>query len=60
MEKYKTSEWKRPVKLKEGMNFEGKKYKIIERDMVNDSDLVRHSPPKIARMIADFVENKVN
>ena len=59
VEKYK-EEWKKPVKLKEGMDFSGKKYKVIERDLVNQSDLVRHSPPKMAGVIEEFIEKRIN
>ena len=59
VEKYK-EEWKKPVKLKEGMDFSGKRYKVIERDLVNQSDLVRHSPPKMAWVIEEFIEKKIS
>ncbi len=60
VEKYKLKESKKPVKLKPEMDFAGKSYTVIERDMVNDSDLVRHSPPKIAKVIEEFIEKKIS
>lgn len=56
VEKYKTEEWKKPVKLKDWMSFTWKKYKIIQRDFVNESDVVRHDPVKLATTINDLVE----
>ena len=57
--KYKIEEMKKPVKLKPDMNFEWKTYKVIERDFVNDNDLVRHSPKKVAEVIEEFIEGKI-
>lgn len=54
VEKYKNEEWKKPVKLKDIKDFEWKKYKIIERDFVNESDVVRHDPIKLANTIKDL------
>jgi 2-phospho-L-lactate transferase/gluconeogenesis factor (CofD/UPF0052 family) len=59
VEKYKNEEGKKPVKLKEGMDFSEKKYTIIQRDFVNDTDLVRHSPSKIATVIEEMLEGKI-
>lgn len=59
VERYKEKEGKRPVKLKPWMDFSEKSYKVIERDLVNESDLVRHSPPKMASVIEEFVEKKI-
>lgn len=59
VEKYKL-EWKKPVKLKVDTDFSGKKYKVLERDLVNHSDLVRHSPPKMASVIEEFIEKKIS
>lgn len=54
VEKYKLEEGKKPVKLKDMSIFEGKKYTIIERDFVNESDVVRHDPKKLAQTIKDL------
>lgn len=56
VEKYKSEEWKKPVKLKDYTLFEWKKYKIIERDFINESDFVRHDPRKLALTIKDLIE----
>ena len=56
VERYKEIEWKKPVKMKEGMNFEWKHYKVVERDFVNESDYVRHDPEKLAEAILDIRE----
>lgn len=56
VEKYKLEEWKKPVKLKDISIFDWKKYKIIERDFVNESDVVRHDPVKLAQTIKDLTE----
>ena len=53
--KYKTEENKRPLKVKDYSLFLGKWYKIIERDIVNDADYVRHNPLKLARILEDIV-----
>jgi hypothetical protein len=37
------------------MDFSTKKYKIIERDFVNESDYVRHDPMKLAFVIQDMI-----
>jgi hypothetical protein len=36
------------------MNFWDKSYKIIERDFVNESDVVRHDPQKLAAVLIDI------
>lgn len=56
VEKYKVEEGKKPVKLKDIMDFQGKKYTIIERDFINESDVVRHDPKKLAEVIKELSE----
>jgi hypothetical protein len=46
-------EWKKPVKLKEGMEFASRRFKVIERDFLNESDVVRHDPQKLAKALMD-------
>ncbi len=53
--KYRVEEWKKPVKLKDYSLFEQKKYKIIERDFVDEWDVVRHHPLKLAKTMKDLV-----
>lgn len=55
VEKYKTEEWKKPVKRKEEQDFSDKNYKIIETDLVNESDYVRHDPVKLAKIIKETI-----
>lgn len=54
VEKYKKLEWKKPVKLKPGMDFSWKSYKVLERDFVDESDVVRHDPKKLAKAIMEI------
>lgn len=54
--KYKKSENKKPVKLKDKSFAEGKSYKIIERDLLHESDFVRHSSTKLAGVINDIID----
>lgn len=55
VEKYKKEEWKKPVKIKDIRKFDLKSYKIIERDLVNEEDYIRHNPTKLAEIILDFI-----
>lgn len=54
VEKYKNEEGKKPVKLKDGMDFASRRFKVIERDFVNESDVVRHDPQKLAHVLIDI------
>jgi len=38
------------------MCFEQKKYKVIERDFIDESDYVRHNPQKLSKAIIDIAE----
>jgi hypothetical protein len=40
--------------MKETHNFLNKKYKIINEDMIDESDVVRHDPEKLARVIREI------
>ncbi len=53
--KYKEEENKKPLKIKDPSLFLEKSYKIIERDIVNDDDYVRHNPLKLAQILEDIV-----
>jgi uncharacterized cofD-like protein len=59
VQKYKEEEWKKPVKVKEDDIFEGKHYNIIQRDLLNEQDFVRHNPEKIMGVIDDIVNGWV-
>lgn len=54
VDKYKLEEWKKPVKLKPEHNFMSRRFKVIEQDFVNESDVVRHDPIKLARSLIDI------
>lgn len=55
VEKYKIEEWKKPVKMKDSYDFTWKSYKIIETDLVNESDVVRHDPMKLWNVIKSLI-----
>ncbi|MDD4151318.1 MAG: YvcK family protein [Candidatus Gracilibacteria bacterium] len=59
VEKYEEEEMKKPVKLKDLSVFVDKNYKIIERDLLNETDFVRHKPEKLAQVISDIIEGWV-
>ncbi len=54
-QKYKEKENKKPVKIKDHNIFRNKTYKIIERDIVNDEDVIRHNPKKLAKILEDII-----
>jgi uncharacterized cofD-like protein len=54
LEKYKQEE-KIPVYL-DSKKFTNKKYKIVARDLVNETDYARHDPRKLSSVIHDFIE----
>lgn len=53
--KYKNEENKKPVKIKNLEDFKNKKYKIIQRDLLNQKDYVRHNSKKLAQVIEDII-----
>lgn len=55
IEKYKTEENKKPVQIRDINRYKEKGYKIIERDIVNDEDFVRHDPHKLAKILEDII-----
>lgn len=56
VEKYKSEENKKPVKIKNLDDFNNQNYKVIERDLLNEKDFVRHSSKKLAWVIEDIIE----
>ena len=56
VEKYKREENKKPVKAKDVTQFADKPYKIIERDLVNENDYIRHNSEKLHAVIEDLIE----
>jgi len=57
VEKYFREDQKKPVKLKETDEefFASRKYTVIEEDILHTTDLVRHSPKKIADVVRDII-----
>lgn len=55
VEKYRQEENKKPVKIKDLKEFKWKNYKIIERDLLNEQDYIRHNSTKLASVIEDIV-----
>lgn len=53
--KYKKIEQKKPVKIKDMAIFKNKRYKILERDVVNEDDYIRHSTQKLSEVINDLI-----
>jgi len=49
-------EGKRPVKLKPEQSYSGKRYEIIEHDFIDEADIVRHHPAKLAETIMRIAE----
>jgi len=54
-EKYKSLEAKSPVKVKHKEVFEGKKYKLIEADLLHENSFVRHSFEKIGKIVKHII-----
>ncbi len=59
VDKYKTEESKRPLKVKDSWLFAWKSYKVLERDILNDDYYVRHHPLKLAHILEEIVEGWV-
>ncbi len=57
--KYKKEENKKPVKIKDPTLFVNKWYKVIEWDIVNDDDIVRHDPIKLAKVLEDIISGNI-
>lgn len=55
-QKYASEENKKPVQITDLTKFKDKSYKIIQRDLINENDYIRHDPIKLSGVIADFVE----
>lgn len=53
--KYKHEENKNPLKIKDHSIFDGKSYQVIECDMVNGDDVVRHDPIKLANVLEEIM-----
>lgn len=57
-EKYKSLEWKSPVKVKEKDRkiLKNKSYKVIETDLLHENYYVRHSYAKIAEVVEKIIK----
>ena len=55
--KYKREENKNPLKIHDHSIFDGKSYQVIECDMVNGDDVVRHDPIKLAKVLEEIVNS---
>ena len=56
--KYKNEENKKPLKIKDIALFADKHYRVIEWDIVNDADVVRHDPMKLAKILESIISEK--
>ena len=56
VERYRQEEHKKPVKVKDPSVFRGERYKVVERDLVNENDYIRHDPIKLRAVIEDIIE----
>jgi uncharacterized cofD-like protein len=56
IEKYEKIENKKPVKVKSTKIFKDKWYRVIERDLLNEQDYVRHNSDKLAWVIEDIID----
>ena len=54
-ERYKKFEHKSPVKVKDSHIFHDKNYQVLERDLLHDTDNVRHSYDKVGRVVSEIV-----
>lgn len=59
LKKYFETEKKSPVMIGDIAGFSHENYKIVERDLVNDTDFVRHHPLKLGAVMRDIVEGWV-
>jgi 2-phospho-L-lactate transferase/gluconeogenesis factor (CofD/UPF0052 family) len=57
--KYKTEENKKPLKIKDYSVFVDKKYSVVERDLVNDEDYIRHDPERLSQVLEDIMHGWV-
>lgn len=57
-DKYYSEEFKKPVKVKDSERNElkNKYYKLVERDLLNEKDFIRHSPEKMCWVISDLID----
>jgi uncharacterized cofD-like protein len=58
--KYKAEENKKPLQIKDHSLFEGKSYRVIERDLVHTAgDYIRHDPDALEKTLEDIVGGRI-
>lgn len=57
--KYKSLEWKKPIKVKNLDIFENKSYKIVEADLLHENTHVRHSYDKVGKVVDKLIRKHV-
>lgn len=55
-ELYARTERKAPLRIRDRANFAGRRATLVERDLVNTTDVVRHDPDKLYSLIVDIVD----
>lgn len=55
VERYKQTEGKKPVKVKDKTLLEWRVFSLIEADLVDEADVVRHNPQKVEEVIRKIV-----
>jgi len=59
VDKYKTLEKKKPVKVKDIKEFKWKKYKLVETDLIYENQFVRYHYEKVAKVIDDLIRKEI-
>jgi len=59
VDKYKTLEKKKPVKVKNITDFKNKKYKLIEADLIYENQFIRYHYEKVAWVIDDLIRREI-
>jgi len=55
IKKYAEEENKKPVRITDLYKFSEESYTIVQRDLINENDYIRHDPKKLAEVINDFI-----
>ncbi len=55
-ELYERTEKKIPLRIRDRTSFAGRRPTLVERDLVNATDVVRHDPDKLYSLIVDIVD----
>ncbi len=59
IEKYKSLEWKKPIKVKDLNIFKNKLYKIVEADLLHENTHIRHSYDKVGRVVDKLIRKYI-